>query len=215
MISNGKKVFIGVGHGGNDPGATSSIFVEKKINLTMALACKEELERYGVTVKMSRTKDENDPVSQEVSECNAFKPDLAIDCHNNAGGGDGFEIFYWPGSDEGKKLAQLIETEVKAIGQNSRGLKSGKNLRFIADTKCPAVLAEGFFIDNSTDRKIADTVSEQQAFGRAYAKGILKYFGISHDKLYRVQIGVFKDKTRADKLLKDLKAKGYPAYITE
>lgn len=220
-----KKVFIGVGHGGSDSGACAAGLVEKNINLVMAQACKAELERHGVIVRMSRAIDENDPVAQEVRECNAFNPDIAIDCHNNAGGGDGFEMFYWPGDADGLRLAQLIEAEVKGIGQNSRGLKSGKNLMFVNSTKTTAVLAEGFFLDNAKDRTIADTAAEQQAFGRAYARGILKYFGITYippkppvtesDKLYRVQIGAFKDKSNAEQLVKDLKAKGYAAYIRQ
>lgn len=216
---NDKKVFIGVGHGGSDSGATFAGLVEKDINLIMALACKAELERHGVTVKLSRSKDENDTVAQEVKECNAFKPDIAIDCHNNAGAGDGFEIFYWPGSEDGLKLAQLIEKEVKSMGQNSRGVKSGKNLYFIKNTKCPSVLAEGFFLDNMTDRLLADTIDEQRAFGIAYAKGILKFFNIAYkekneSKTYRVQVGAFKNKERADKLAKELRNKGYEAYVT-
>lgn len=185
----------------------------------MAAACKAELERHGVVVKMSRVGDEDDPVAQEVKECNAFNPDIALDCHNNAGGGDGFEIFYWSGSADGKRLAQLIEKEVKAIGQNSRGIKSGSILRFIKSTNCTAVLIEGFFVDSPTDRSIADTLEEQRAFGEAYARGILKYFGISYVapsiSTYRVQVGSFKNKTNATKLVKELKSKGYEAYVTE
>ena len=42
------KVFIGVGHGGSNPGAVSGGLVEKDINLVMALAMGEELRRHGV-----------------------------------------------------------------------------------------------------------------------------------------------------------------------
>ena len=211
-------MFIGVGHGGSDPGATSAGLFEKNINLAIALACKDELERHGVLVGMSRTTDEDDPVAQEVKECNTFKPDVAIDCHVNAGGGDGFEIFYWEGSKGGKRLSQYIESEVKSIGQNSRGLKSGNKLRFVNGTDCTAVLTEAFFIDNSVDRLIADSKTEQQKFGKAYAKGILKYLGIEYEtttKPYRVQVGAFNSKSNADRLVKELVAKGYRAYISE
>lgn len=178
-----KKVFIGAGHGGNDSGAVGYI-KEKDANLVMALACRDYLQARGVNVKMSRTHDENDPVSEEIRECNAYSPDLAIDCHNNAGGGDGFEAIHSIGSSRGKKLAQCIESEVKKIGQNSRGVKTRANSRggdyfgFVRDTKCPAVILEGVFVDNKTDVKIADTKAEQQKFGVAYAKGILAYLGI-------------------------------------
>ena len=184
----------------------------------MAKACKEELEKHGVVVRMSRSTDENDPVADEVKECNAFKPDIAIDIHNNAGGGDGFEVYYWSDSKEGLNLARLVEREVNDIGQNSRGVKVGNELRFVNGTKCVAILTEGFFLDNATDRKVADAITEQQAFGKAYARGILKYFGITpliNKELYRVQIGAFNSKTNADKLAEDLKAKGYPAYVTK
>ena len=179
-----KKVFLGVGHGGSDPGAVKYL-KEADVNLNMALACRDYLEANGVIVKMSRIKDENDPLNEEVKECNAFDPDLAVDIHNNAGGGDGFEAIYSINGGTGKILAQNIEDEVKKIGQNSRGLKTRKNssgkdyFGFIRLTKCPAVIAEGVFVDNAADVKIADTLAEQQEFGRAYARGILKTLGIS------------------------------------
>lgn len=178
-----KKVFLGVGHGGMDPGAVKYV-VEKDVNLNMALGCRDYLEANGVSVKMSRTKDELDTLSEEIRECNQFDPDLAVDIHNNAGGGDGFEAFYSIIGGTGKKLAENIEAEVKKIGQNSRGLKTRKNAKgkdyygFIRETVCPAVICEGVFVDNATDVKIADTIEEQKAFGYAYARGILKTLGI-------------------------------------
>lgn len=77
------KVFLGVGHGGKDPGA-SGYLVEKDVNLTMATACREMLVQHGIQVKMSRTVDEDDPLTDEIKECNAFNPDLAVDVHNSA-----------------------------------------------------------------------------------------------------------------------------------
>ena len=79
------KVFIGVGHGGSDPGAVANGVKEKDLNLSIALACKDMLEKHGVSVKMSRASDENDTLSEEIKECNAYAPDLAVEIHNNAG----------------------------------------------------------------------------------------------------------------------------------
>ena len=180
-----KKVFIGVGHGGSDSGAVGCI-VEKEANLAMALACRDYLTAHGVEVRMSRTKDEEDPINEEVRECNAYAPDLAIDVHNNSGGGDGFEVFYTIHGGTGKMLAQNIEKQVIKIGQNSRGCKTRQGQRgdyyaFVRDTKCPAVICEGVFVDNAKDAAQADTKAEQQAFGVAYAKGILDTLGIKYD----------------------------------
>lgn len=229
------KVFIGVGHGGNDPGACANGLKESLMNLVMAQACNAELVRHGVQVLMSRSKEENDDLSEEIRECNAFNPDIAIDIHNNAGGGDGFEFIYSIFQDytKGKdlRLGQLIEAEIKAIGQNSRGAKQRKDsstgrdyFGFIRELVCPSIIVEGCFVD-SNDRFIADTEAEQKAFGVAYAKGILKYFGIPYKPvqapvasntgttMYRVVTGSFKDKANAEKRVRELKAKGFDSFI--
>ena len=122
-----KKVFLGVGHGGKDPGAVANGMKEADINLSIALACRDELIRHGVEVKMSRISDEDDPISEEIQECNSFNPDLAVDIHTNAGGGYGFEVYHTIYGGVGKTLAENINAEVIAAGQNSRGVKSKKS----------------------------------------------------------------------------------------
>ena len=181
-----KKVFLGVGHGGSDPGAVGYI-EEADTNLQMALACRDFLVAHGVDVKMSRTKDEDDTVMQEVAECNAYGPDLAVDVHNNSGGGDGFEVFHTIHGGMGKTLAENIEKQVLKIGQNSRGVKTrqgnnGDYYAFIRETVAPAVICEGVFVDTKADAAQADTLAEQQAFGVAYAKGILDTLGLAYDE---------------------------------
>ncbi|MBQ9919551.1 MAG: N-acetylmuramoyl-L-alanine amidase, partial [Clostridia bacterium] len=121
------RIFIGVGHGGADSGAAANGLKEKDLNLAIAIAVRDELTRHGVTALMSRTKDEADPLSDEIKECNAFGPDYAVEIHNNAGGGDGVEIYHHHAGGKGKTLAQNVLNEIVAIGQNSRGLKTKKN----------------------------------------------------------------------------------------
>lgn len=178
-----KKVFISAGHGGKDPGAVGNGLKEKDINLQIAMANGAELKRHGVSVVFSRTKDENDPVTQEVREANASGADLAISHHINSATStkaDGSETYYYTGDAKGKRLAELCEEATKALGQNSRGAKPTSSLWFIRGTKMLAVLTESCFINNPTDIKFADTVAEQQAIGKAYAKAILKYLGIEY-----------------------------------
>ncbi len=181
-----KKVFLAVGHGGSDPGACSNGFKEKDLNLSIALACRDTLVRHGVTVKMSREKDENDPLNDRIKECNAFNPDLAVEIHNNAGGGDGAEVFYHYKGGTSKTLAQNILDAIVAIGQNSRGIKTKLNdagkdyFGWIRETIAPACLVECCFLDNTKDLAIIDTAEEQKAMGIAIAKGILKTLGIAY-----------------------------------
>ena len=174
------KVFIGVGHGGSDPGAVANGVKEKDLNLSIAKACRDELKKHGVSVKMSRAKDENDAIGEEIKECNAYAPDLAVDIHNNAGGGDGAEVYYHYGGGTGKLLAENILTEIIKVGQNSRGAKIKKNSKgkdyygFIRETAVPAVIVEVCFIDNSQDLKILASKAKKKKAGQAIAKGILK-----------------------------------------
>lgn len=226
-----KKVFLGVGHGGVDSGAVGNGFYEKNLNLAIALACNEVLQRHNVNVLMSRTTDENDTLTEEIKECNAFAPDLAIDIHNNAGGGDGAEAFYHYGGGLSKTLAENVLSEIVAIGQNSRGAKirKGDNGRdyygFIRETAAPAVIVECAFVDNAEDIKIINTAEKQKAMGVAVAKGILKTLGIAYleptptvtenGKLYRVQVGAYSVKENAEKMKAQLENAGYPAFIVE
>ena len=181
------RVFVGVGHGGADPGAVSGTWEEADINLVMALAMRDELERHGVTVGISRLKDENDILTEEISEANAFKPDVAVEVHNNAGGGDGWECYRQTSAAYGEqslRLGRAIEARVLAAGQNSRGVKTklmanGQDwFGWCRQVKAPAVLCEGFFLDNLTDRADFTTKASQQALGVAYAHGVLDYLGI-------------------------------------
>jgi N-acetylmuramoyl-L-alanine amidase len=213
------KVFLSAGHGGTDPGAVANGLHEKTINLNALLACKEELTRHGVTVVCSRTTDANDPVAQEVKEANASKADLAVSFHANAGGGDGFEAYYYDTNANGKRLAGLCEKYVKLIGQNSRGIRQGNHLYFVRNTNMTSVLVESFFVDNSNDKKIGDTILEQKAFGIAYAKAILEYLGIKYKPknttTYRVQVGAFGSKTNAEAMRDRLKKAGFEPIIVK
>ena len=219
------KVFLGIGHGGNDPGAVANNTKEKDLNLSIALACRDELVRHGVSVKMSRTKDENDPLSEEIKECNAYCPDLAVDIHNNAGGGDGAEVFYHYGGGKSKTLAENILSEIVKVGQNSRGVKTKKNANgkdyygFIRETSCPAVIVECAFVDNASDLKILATEGKRKSMGVAIAKGILKTLGVEIQSekasLYRVQVGAYLLKDNAEAMQKKIKAVGFDAFIVK
>jgi N-acetylmuramoyl-L-alanine amidase len=234
-----KRVYIGVGHGGADPGAVSGSLHEADANLVMALELKAALDYHGVVTGISRTRDENDPLVEEIKEANAFTPDLAVECHNNAGGGDGFEVYYQTNgyTAQSLALAKAIEAEVVQIGQNSRGCKTKKNpdgsdyFGWCRQLKCPAVLCEGFFVD-SADRNIADTIEEQKRFGLAYAKAVLKILGIpfkaaysaaakptapapASKPIYRVQVGAFAVKKNSEATEKKLQSLGYRTIIQQ
>ena len=223
------KVFINPGHGGSDPGAVANGIREKDANLVISLKVNEVLQRHGVITLMSREKDEDDSLNGLCVDCNTFEADLAISIHLNAGGGDGAEVFYSVVGGTSKVLAQNILNEIVALGQQSRGIKTRVGnggldyYGFIRMTVAPAVIVEGAFLDTK-DHELVDTVAEQEAMGVAIAKGALKTLGIEYkeevkpasDKLYRVQVGAYKEFKNAEAMLAKVKAAGFKdAFIKE
>ena len=185
----GKRVFLGVGHGGSDPGAVG-LLTEKEVNLTVALEVRRILERSGVTVGISREGDGESGLAEKIRKANDFRPDLAVEIHNNSGGGDGFEAYVQTNAYAGKSraAAEIIEKRVKAAGQNSRGIKTRKNSAGTADyfgwlreVKAPAVLLEGFFVDGPEAVRYWSPAA-QRALGAAYARGILDYLEVKEVK---------------------------------
>ena len=181
------KVFIGVGHGGKDAGAVGNGLKEKNVNLSIALHLRSELQRHGVTVGISRTKDEDDTTSDEVRKANAFDPDYAVDIHTNAGGGTGFEVLHTLSGGKGKILAANIEAAMISAGYKSRGLKTKANsagkdyFGFIRSIAAPSIILECAFIDSS-DYQLIDSEADRQKIARTYARGILKTLGIAYQE---------------------------------
>ena len=86
----------------------------------------------------------------------------------------------------------------------------------------PAILIEMGFITNKADRDILINKSEEMAI--AITKGILAYYETDYikekeqttgDKLYRVQVGAFRERSNAEKLANELKTRGYDNFIVE
>lgn len=225
------KVYIGVGHGGSDSGAVKYL-VEKDINLKMALACRDYLKAAGVDVKISRTTDKDSSIAEKVTAANSWGADLAIDIHNNAGGGDGAEVYHSIVGGTGKRLADNILSEFEKIGQNVRGAKTKQEsgtdyFGFIRLTDMPAVITEAVFVDNAADAAQADTEAECKSFGIAIAKGVLRTLGIADNvvrpstpskpaqTIYRVQVGAYTNRYNAVKLANKLNSIGYKTLIVK
>lgn len=229
------KVFIGVGHGGRDPGTVyepAGLF-EDEVNLTVALAMKDELEKYQLTVKMSRETDENDPLEEEIQEANAFAPDVAVEVHTNAGGGSGFEVYRQTSTSFGEQSLRLAEEIYDSVfwGTKAPVRKPAIRIKLMENgldwfgwlrrVNCPAVLCEGFFVDSETDREFYKDRTKLLNLGKAYAHGVLSYLGIKinpdtgTDVIYRVQTGAFAKKENAEAYAEMLEAAGYPTIIKE
>lgn len=223
------KVFIAVGHGGKDPGAIGvNGAKEKDYTLAISKYCATALKRCGIQYQMSRTKDTDNV--DTVTKCNKYKPDVCISIHLNAFDktANGTEVYRSMFSPNGLKLAMCVLNNIVGLGVKSRGVKtkkgsSGKDyFEIIRETEAPTILIECCFIDSVIDYQFINAKEKQKAMGEAIAKGICQYLNVKYiteetneSKIYKVQVGAFKDKSNAENLLKQLKDKGFNGFITE
>ena len=162
---------------------------------------------------------------------------IMISLHANAYGTDfnsarGVEVYHASNaSTNSKNLAKYIcnnvYNDVKAIdaGFKNRGVKC-QDFTVIYKTITPTCLVEYAFYSNKDDLKILK--NNQNELVEATLKGICKYFGINYQEpkketvktdstasntYYRVVAGSYTNRTNADKLVSELKSKGYSAFI--
>ena len=204
------KIFIGVGHGGPDPGAVRGDIVESHCNLMVALALEQELKRHGLMVLLSRYGDEPDKLAEEIAECNAYKPDFAMEIHTNAGGGSGFEVFHqvtadWAHYRLSIRMAQLLQREVQKYQKvKPREIKAGANFAWLNQVQAPAVLCENFFVDGPNAKAYAQQ-DALKSLAKAYAIAILEYFNITYSE---VQEGYWFNLIEPDWTVRHVKLQG-------
>ena len=162
---------------------------------------------------------------------------LFISLHANAYGSTwntarGVEVYHASNASQNSKnvakyLCDSIYSDVKAIdaGFKNRGVKC-QDFTVIYKTVTPCVLVEYAFYSNKDDLKILK--NNQNELVEATLKGICKYFGINYqapkketvktdstasNTYYRVVAGSYTSRANADKLVSELKNKGYNAFI--
>ncbi len=175
----GRVITVDPGHGGSDPGmvGVKHKTYEKDLNLSTSLYLKEELEKLGAKVVMTRTKDEEKPeLSERVRIAEEAGSDAFISVHYNSSPKkvSGTLTFYYSQQDD-RKLARAVETELaKGIGLKSNGIAYG-NFHVLRENDVPAALVELGFLTNEKDEEIARTEDYQRAAAAAIAQGLVNY----------------------------------------
>jgi N-acetylmuramoyl-L-alanine amidase len=224
------KLFINAGHGKNTPGKRTpdGTMREYDFNSAVAKQVRDNLEEYeNVKVFFPHSDSMDVPLQERTDFANEEKADAYISIHANAFSGvwnsaNGIETFIYPGAgDDTKQLAKLIHTEmIEMTKRKDRGLKEA-NFHELRETDMPAVLVECGFMTNLVESKLLKTVSYRLLCARAITEGLVTYFrlkkknpGTKQRKFHRVQVGAFQDKENAEKLEKQLKELGFPAFIS-
>ena len=183
------KIGYDAGHGLNTPGKrTPDGEREWTFNDKVARAFANELALYeGVASKRfdDPTGKRDVPLKERTDGANAWGADYYISFHHNAntakwGNWTGVETFVYIGNKNTKsgKLAQAIHPAVvKAYGLKDRGIKEA-NYHILRETKMPAVLIEGGFMDSVIDiKKLRDDKVLENA-GREIAQALAKFLGL-------------------------------------
>ena len=184
-------IVLDPGHGGFDPGKVGTAgTLEKDINLDISLKLKEILVKSGYTVTMTRQKDEalceQNASRKKVSDLNARldliqkeEPELTVSIHQNSysAGTKGAQVFYYSRSEEGHRLARVLQETLKEeIGDgNHRVEKANDSYYMLKKSQGPFVIVECGFLSNPEEEKLLNSEDYQKKMAKALAEGIEKF----------------------------------------
>lgn len=182
----GKIIYIDPGHGGIDPGATYKDLKESDINLEISKNLKEELEKNGATVYLTRNDDydlsKNNTSNHKKSDLlnrakiiNESECDMFISIHLNSDPSptwNGTQIFYTEKNEKNKKIAETIQKKINT----KRKIKELKNMYLFDRITKPGILIEVGFISNPNDRYKLKNKDYQKEISKKITEGIIEYF---------------------------------------
>jgi N-acetylmuramoyl-L-alanine amidase len=182
------KIAIDAGHGLNTPGKrTPSGEREWTFNNKVVLAATTKLNTFQ-NVQLLRLDDPTGtidvPLKIRTDRANAWRADALVSIHHNAylgawGPHGGIETYTLPGaSQKSRAIAALVHPLlVKSMGLRDRGIKTS-NLHMLRESKMPAILVEGGFMDSTIDIKVLLDNQKLIEQGEAIAEGIAAYFNL-------------------------------------
>ena len=170
-------------------------------------------------------------LSNRCKKANSWGADFYLSIHHNAGvsGGTGGGVVAYTYTNVDVTTAawqkELYEAIIKYTGlKGNRATPLAKaNLAECRQTTMPAVLLECGFMDSTTDVPVILTEDFADKVATACVDVIVKRGKLTKKvvveqpatgTIYRVQVGAYKDKANAEKLVANLKKDGYDAYIT-
>lgn len=145
---------------------------------------------------------QGDVLNKIVAKCNSHTVDLDVSIHFNAGGGTGTEVLLYDVSKNSPvNTAENICKAISQLGFKNRGIKTRPELTVLCRTKAPALLIECCFVDSDDDCRRYNPVDMANAIVKGITGvdvSVLKNDNKTEkEKLYRVQIGAFKNKDNA------------------
>lgn len=175
-----KKLYLDLGHGGQDSGAVGvNNVLEKDVVLSVGKKIEDKLKRCGIDVRLSRSTDVFKSLSYRTDDANSWGADAFVSIHCNSfnRSAKGLETYCY--KLKYRALADVIQSEIKNAGLYTvdRGVKE-KNLHVVRESNMSAALVELGFIDNNEDIQLL--LNKQDEFATAITKAICKFLDVRY-----------------------------------
>lgn len=232
------KIGLNAGHSLNTSGkrCLKSIDLNETrewfLNNRIAVKIEEKLKNYdGIEVYRldDRTGQIDVPLKERTDKANELKLDFVDDIHHNAGinGGSGGGIIVIRNLTTAQITKDyqdiMYDKLIKYTGLkgNRSTPKPTQDLHMCRETKMPTLTVEHGFMDSTTDTPIILTEEFAEQCANAHVEFYVEVFNLKKkevtvvdtETLYRVQVGAFKNRDNAEKLLNDLKKAGFNGFI--
>ncbi len=185
-------IVIDPGHGGRDPGKVGVNYaLEKDINLKISLKLKKLLEEKGYQIIMTREEDiglysegdankKRSDLNRRIKTINDSDAKFALSIHQNSFTQEyvkGAQVFYHGESVEGKKLAEILQEQIKETIKdgNHRKAKANQSYYMLKKTKCPLVIVECGYLSNHGEAALLITEEYQDKMAEAISLGVQEY----------------------------------------
>lgn len=121
-----------------------------------------------------------DDMKRRVDAMNEAKGVLTVSIHQNSftqESSHGAQVFYHPQSEEGKKLALLMQSTIKEIiaDDNHREAKSNDSYYILRKTEGLVIIVECGFLSNYKEAELLITEEYQDKMAQAICAGLVKY----------------------------------------
>lgn len=192
-------IVIDPGHGGSNMGARYNGVVEKEATMKVAIAMKEELEKYdGVVVYLTRTGDDSMELLERAQFARSVKADIVLSLHFNMS-----ELHDLHGSEmwisskgglkqEAERFAKIEQMLLEEYGIDKRGCFTRLNdtgadyygiIRESAQFNIPAVIVEHCYLDRPEEYAFYDTDAALDRLGRIDATAVAMAYKLSSEEL--------------------------------
>lgn len=185
-----KTVVIDPGHGGIDGGKQAGDgTLEKDINLSISLKLKNQLEKKGIRVVMTRETDcglykqtdtnkKTADLKQRCKIMNENQADCVVSIHQNSyltTNVKGAQVFYYAKSEEAKEFAEDLQKKLvdNLDKSNKRKAKANDSYYILRHTEPLSVIIECGFLSNPEEADLLKSEAYQDRIAKAVCKGII------------------------------------------